>query len=91
MSNYFGEEDRNSAINKNIFIDKTKGYYQTIVSYRTNLNFYFGMKYSEPSLEIIRLYSKLKHSKEINMTIEEFDKFLLDKINIFTALKNKIK
>jgi hypothetical protein len=62
--------------------------FKSLFKERNIFLFYFGNKYTKPIQELIDLYNELI-DKNINMTNEEFDNYISDRLLVFHNIKFK--
>ena len=90
MSSYFAENNKDETKIKD-FIDKSIATSSRIIEESISFIFYFGLDYQNPALEIFELYVNLKNNREINMTNEEFEKYISERLDLISGSNKKIK
>ena len=90
MSIFFEVKDKNETKIKE-FIKRIMNPYGQLINEITNFVFYFGSEYQKPLLEIFNLYPNLRFDLEMNMTKDEFNKYISDRMFIILNSNKNIK
>lgn len=87
MLNYF---EKKEEFDVNNFRASTAKEQINLLEKRTIFLFYFTEEEYRESLEdIIKKYSDITHNREINMTFDEFELFILERLGMFSNIKVK--